>query len=89
MPMGYDASKQGPRPLPEGHPLKGGGLLISKPKSGTTSNNASKPPLPSAAPEAGTSSKEAHPMQPAVDLMEEVLRRKFAEVSARKRESED
>ena len=36
MPIVYDASKQGPRPLPEGSPFKGSGVHF-KPKSTGTS----------------------------------------------------
>lgn len=43
MPMVFDESKPGPRELPDWHPLKGGGLVISKTQFAGSSNNGSKP----------------------------------------------
>lgn len=44
MPEGYNAAKQGPRELPDGHPHKGGAVFF-KPKSATAAQPPSADPV--------------------------------------------
>lgn len=74
MPETYNAMKQGPRELPDGHPHKGGAVYF-KPKSPPTSQPPSATPEQSSAPTGDMSD----PMRPLIDKSEEALKKDFGD----------
>mgnify|MGYP001019924104 CR=1 FL=1 len=80
MPEVYNAAKQGPRELPDGHPHKGGAVFF-KPRPQTISSPPSAP-SPSEEPAVQGSAQGEElpdPMQPAIDAWEEMLKRDFGD----------